>query len=131
MRRLYLPLSPPTGFDIYTGICWVNYIVKSRTKYGVKSEEFDWIVYHAIAWNRATTIPALVTYTGGDRETVEASVERLVSYLLIERHGEEYRALSIEESILKCHLRAGPGIPLEIEDGVIKIPDFARKGDNA
>lgn len=104
--------------------------MRSRTKYGVKPEEFDWMVYHAIAWNRATTIPALREYTGGDEAAVEASVERLVSYLLVERHGEEYRALSIEESILRCHLRAGPGIPLEIEDGVIKIPDFARKGDN-
>ncbi|WP_342676076.1 hypothetical protein [Methanofollis sp. UBA420] len=97
----------------------------------MKSEEFDWMVYHAIAWNRATTIPALVKYTGGDAAAVEASVQRLVSYLLIEPHDEEYRALSLEESILRCHLRAGPGIPLEIEDGVIKIPDFARKGDNA
>lgn len=87
------------------------------------------MVYHIIAWGQAATIPALVEHVGGDRAAVEESVGRLVSYLLIERDGETVRALSVEESILKCQLKNTAGIPLEIENGVIKIPDFARSGD--
>lgn len=97
---------------------------------GVKSEEFDWMVYHAIALNRADTLPALIEYMGGDAMAVEDSIRRLVSYLLIERMGDTLRVLSIEESILKCQFRYGCGTPLEIENGVIKIPDCARKGEN-
>jgi len=96
----------------------------------VKTEEFDWMVYHAIALNRARPLPALIDDMGGDAAAVEASVRRLVSYLLIEQRGDELRALSIQESILKCQLRHGGGTPLEIENGVIKIPDCARKGEN-
>ncbi|WP_130646524.1 MarR family transcriptional regulator [Methanofollis fontis] len=88
----------------------------------MKAEEFDWMVYHAIAWNQATTLPALIEYAGGDGDAVEASVRRLISYLLIDRQGERLRALSVGESILRCQVRHGNGIPLEIENGVIKIP---------
>ncbi|MDD3620869.1 MAG: MarR family transcriptional regulator [Methanofollis sp.] len=95
----------------------------------MKTEEFDWMVYHAIAWGHAATIPALIEYVGGEKTAVEESVDRLVSYMIIERDGEKVRALSVEESILKCQLKHAAGIPLEIENGVIKIPDFARNGD--
>ncbi|MDK2973973.1 MAG: hypothetical protein PWP08_344 [Methanofollis sp.] len=88
------------------------------------------MVYHAIALNRAATLPALIDDMGGDAAAVEASVQRLASYLLIEQRGDALRALSIEESILRCRFRHGSGTPLEIENGVIKIPDYARKGEN-
>lgn len=100
------------------------------TDLGVKTEEFDWAVYHAIAWNRAATLPALIDYMGGDAAAVESSVRRLTSYLLIEQRGDDLRTLSIEESILTCQIRHGVGTALEIENGVIKIPDYARKGEN-
>lgn len=87
------------------------------------------MVYHVIVWGQAATIPDLVEHAGGDAKAVKESVDRLVSYLLLERDGEKVRALSVEESILKCQLKNTAGIPLEIENGVIKIPDFARSGD--
>jgi hypothetical protein len=86
----------------------------------VKDEDADWMVYHLIATETATTLDALVERCGLDAETVGASLARLERYLLIERAGPGIRALTFGESLIRNQLRYCNDLPFVIENGLIK-----------
>jgi len=87
----------------------------------VRDEDLDWKVYHTLERCGNATLEELSGATGVDQGRVAGSVERLENNLIIEKRDEQYRLLSLEESILKCQLKYMPGPGLTIEGGVIKI----------
>ncbi|MCX6697316.1 MAG: MarR family transcriptional regulator, partial [Methanoregula sp.] len=58
---------------------------------------------------------------GIDAPTVNASLDRLIRYLLIEHSGGKFRALSIPEALLKCQIKNSCDSEFTIVDGVIKV----------
>jgi hypothetical protein len=86
----------------------------------VREEEFDWTLYHIIAARNTITVPELCTDTGFSREDVEGSMARLERNCLICRTGEDVRPLSIQESLVMCHMNHAQDSPIVVEDGVIK-----------
>ena len=86
----------------------------------MKDEDADWVVYHLIATDTATTLEALAERSGLDAETVGASLARLEHYLLIERAGPDIRILTFGESLIRNQLRYCDDLPITIENGLIK-----------
>lgn len=87
----------------------------------VKDEDVDWMIYHLVAQKSKSTADELVTASGIAAPEVTGSLERLVHYLLIERDGDTFRALSISEALLKCQIKNIRDSPVTIENGVIKM----------
>ncbi|MDO8842658.1 MAG: MarR family transcriptional regulator [Methanocalculus sp.] len=87
----------------------------------MKDEEVDWDIYHRITLGQAKTIPDLVKVTGYSEESVLASVTRLVTYLMIARHGDQVRPLELEEMLLSCKIRYTKDLPVTIEGGIIRL----------
>lgn len=87
----------------------------------MRDEDLDWRVYRALERCGSATLWELSEVTGADHDRLADSVKRLEKNLLLENRGEDVRLLSIDESILKCHLKYSPGPRLIMEDGVIKI----------
>jgi hypothetical protein len=87
----------------------------------VKEEDVDWMIYHLVAQKSTSTAEELAAASCLDATEVRASLERMVRYLLIERDGDAFRALSISEAILKCQIKNTRDSPVTIEDGVIKM----------
>jgi hypothetical protein len=86
----------------------------------VKEEDADWLIYHLIVKEPAITVEGLVGSSGLDPCTVEASLERLERYLLIERGGGKVRVLNFGESLIRCQVKYSDDLPYTIENGVIK-----------
>ena len=86
----------------------------------MKEEDADWLIYHLIVNEPAITIERLVVVSGLDPCTINASLERLERYLLIERNGGKHRALNFGESLIRCQVKYSEDLPYTIENGVIK-----------
>jgi uncharacterized Zn finger protein len=86
----------------------------------VKEEDADWLIYHLIVNEPAITIERLVVVSELDPCTINASLERLERYLLIERNGGKNRALNFGESLIRCQVKYSEDLPYTIENGVIK-----------
>jgi DNA-binding IclR family transcriptional regulator len=86
----------------------------------VKEEDTDWMIYHLIEKGPSMTVEELISETGLDSCTVEASLERLERYLLVERTGRKVRAFSIGEALLQSQIKYSDNLPYTIENGVIK-----------
>lgn len=63
----------------------------------------------------------LAAVTGLSGEATERSVRSLEKNLLVERREGTVRALSFQESVLRCQLRYTMDSPVYIEDGVIRV----------
>ena len=86
----------------------------------MKEEDADWLIYHLIVKEPATTAEGLVVLSGLDPCTVDASLERLERYLLVERKGGKLRALNFGESLIRCQVKYSDDLPFTLENGVIK-----------
>ena len=86
----------------------------------MKEEDTDWLIYHLIAQEPPVTLEGLISASGLDSCTVEASLERLDRYLLINRTDEKVRALSIGEALLHCQVKYADDLPYTIDHGVIR-----------
>lgn len=86
----------------------------------MKEEDADWLIYHLIVKEPATTVEGLVVLSGLGPGTVDAVLERLERYLLIERDGGKVRVLNFGESLIRCQVKYSDDLPYTIENGVIK-----------
>jgi hypothetical protein len=86
----------------------------------VKEEDADWLIYHLIVQKPAITVEDLVMASGLDLLIVDASLERLTRYLLIDREGKKLRVLNFGESLIRCQVKYSDDLPYTIENGVIK-----------
>jgi hypothetical protein len=86
----------------------------------VKEEDADWLIYHLIVNEPTISVERLVVLSGLDSVTMNASLERLERYLLIERNGDKLRALNFGESLIRCQVKYSDDLPYTIENGVIK-----------
>ena len=86
----------------------------------MKEEDADWLIYHLIVKEPSGSAEDLVTASGLDPGAVDASLQRLERYLLIERTGGKVRALSVGESLIRCQIQYTKDLPYTIENGVIK-----------
>jgi len=86
----------------------------------VKEADADWLIYHLIVQEPAPTVEGLVVLSGLDPGTVDAALERLERYLLIERDGGNVRVLNFGESLICCQVKYSDDLPFTIENGVIK-----------
>jgi uncharacterized Zn finger protein len=86
----------------------------------VKEEDADWLIYHLIVNESAITVERLVVLSGLDSVTMNASLERLERYLLIERDGDKLRVLNFGESLIRCQVKYSDDLPYTIENGVIR-----------
>jgi hypothetical protein len=86
----------------------------------VKEEDADWLIYHLIVKEPSVSAEDLVRASGLDRCTVDASLERLERYLLIESTEGKVRALSFGEALIRCQVMYAKDLPYTIENGVIK-----------
>lgn len=86
----------------------------------VRDDECDWCTYHLVAEKEAATIQDLLQCTGLPRDTIEASVDRLVHARLIVRTGDTLRIMSFPEMIILQQIDDDPNCPWIIEQGVIK-----------
>ena len=86
----------------------------------MKEEDADWLIYHLIVNEPAVTVERLVVLSGLDPGTMNASLDRLERYLLIERDGDKLRALNFGESLIRCQVKYSEDLPYTIENGVIR-----------
>ncbi len=87
----------------------------------MRDEECDWCTYHLVAEKEAVTIQDLLGCTGLPRDTIEASVDRLVRAKLIVRTGDVLKILSFPEMLVLQQIEDDPNCPFVIEQGVIKV----------
>ena len=78
-------------------------------------------MYCHIAAGERVTVPELAEATGLPETSVEASADRLVKGLLVERSKGTLRIMSFAESLAKCQLTRSDTLPLVIEDGIIRV----------
>ncbi len=93
----------------------------------MKEEDQDWLIYHLLADPGRAGVKDLADRAGIAPENVEESLLRLEKQFLVQRKGDEYSVLSVQEMMLRCQCRYDPGLPYEIENGVIKMK--ARRDD--
>ena len=86
----------------------------------MKEEDADWLIYHLLVKEPSISAEDLVTASGLDPSTVDASLKRLERYLLIERTEGNVRALTFGEALIRCQIKYSKDLPFIIEDGVIK-----------
>ena len=86
----------------------------------MKEEDADWLVYHLLVKDPTISAEGLVTASGLDPGTVDASLKRLEQYLLIERVEGNVRVLSFGEALIRCQIKYSPDLPYTLENGVIK-----------
>ena len=89
----------------------------------MREEEIDWSIYHIISDENSITPGEISSKTGFDAETVEGSLKRLENSSLIGYDGRTARILSLQEMLLKCHIKNTASDPeglVIIENGVIK-----------
>lgn len=86
----------------------------------MKEEDADWLIYHLIAKEPSVTAEDLLRVSGCDPCTLNASLDRLERYHLIERTEGTVRALSFGEALIRCQVKHSGTLPYTIENGVIK-----------
>lgn len=88
----------------------------------VKEEDIDWRIYHVIVQEKGSSLKELVDICGFEFSVVQASINRLTRYLLIDcREGEDcYKACDIGEIMLKNQLKDCFTDGLELSGGVIR-----------
>jgi hypothetical protein len=86
----------------------------------VKEEDADWLIYHIIVKEPSISAEGLVTASGLDPCVVDASLQRLEKYLLIERTEGILRVLNFGEALVRCQIKYSKDLPYTIENGVIK-----------
>ncbi len=93
----------------------------------MRDEDLDWRCYLCIS-RRAepASLDELAAATGETRDTVRASVDRLVHALIVSFDGERARPMSVQESLLACQLRYADDLPFVLENGVVR----ARRPDD-
>jgi hypothetical protein len=64
----------------------------------VKEEDADWVIYHLMVQEPSISVEGLVTASGLDPCIVDASLNRLERYLLIERTEGKLRVLNFGEA---------------------------------
>ena len=87
----------------------------------MKEEDQDWLIYHLLADPGRAGVKDLADRAGISPEKVEESLRRLEKQFLVQRKGDEYTVLSVQEMLLRCQCRYDSGLPYEIENGVIKM----------
>lgn len=100
-----------------------SYILASAQCIHVKEEDLDWLVYHLITGYNGATCAGLVKATGCTEPVIEASLDRLENYMLVEREDLWFRPLSPIEMMVKCQSRYDKSSPIVIEHGVIRARD--------
>jgi len=89
----------------------------------------DWEVYHLVVANPGGDIASFSSRIGCTSEEVRAALHRLKSALLVEEmEGGHFRALSVQEMLIRCQARYDRNFPLSIEDGIIRLKDDREKG---
>ncbi|MCK9593523.1 MAG: MarR family transcriptional regulator [Methanoregula sp.] len=86
----------------------------------MKEEDADWLIYHIIVKEPSISAEGLVTASGLDPCVVDASLQRLEKYLLIERTEGILRVLNFGEALVRCQIKYSKDLPYTIENGVIK-----------
>jgi len=86
----------------------------------VKEEDADWLIYHIIVKEPSISVEGMVTASGLDPCVVDASLQRLEKYLLIERTEGTLRVLNFGEALVRCQIKYSKDLPYTIENGVIK-----------
>jgi hypothetical protein len=86
----------------------------------MKEEDADWVIYHLLVQEPSISADGLVTASGLDPSVVDASLNRLERYLLIEKTDGKLRVLSFGEALLRCQIKHSRDLPYTIENGVIK-----------
>ena len=86
----------------------------------MKEEDADWVIYHLLVQEPSISAEDLVTASGLDPSVVDASLNRLERYLLIEKTGGKLRVLTFGEALLRCQIQHSRDLPYTIENGVIK-----------
>lgn len=86
----------------------------------MKEEDADWVIYHLLVQEPSISVEGLVTASGLDACVVDASLERLERYLLIERTDGKLRVLNFGEALIRCQVKYSQDLPYTIENGVIK-----------
>jgi hypothetical protein len=100
-----------------------KYILAPAQFIYVKEEDLDWLVYHLITGCNGETCAGLVRATGCPEPVIEASLNRLENYMLVEREGSWFQPLSPIEMMVKCQSRYDKNSPIVIEHGVIRARD--------
>jgi hypothetical protein len=86
----------------------------------VKEEDVDWVIYHLIVKEPSISADGLVTASGLDPSVVDASLNRLERYLLIEQTDGKLRVLNFGEALIRCQIKYSEDLPYTLENGVIK-----------
>ena len=86
----------------------------------MKPEDLDWIVYHLILEGKASDMDAIIGATGCTPAEGDESIRRLVSYFLIDTDGDRFYALSVPDMFLRSQCKYDEGMPIVIENGVVK-----------
>lgn len=88
----------------------------------VKEEDIDWRIYHVIVQEKSSSLEKLVDICGYESSVVQASINRLRQYLLIDcREGENcFKACDIGDIMLKNQLKDCFTDGLELSGGVIR-----------
>ena len=100
-----------------------SYILATAQFVHVKEEDLDWLVYHIITGCNGETCAGLARATGCSEPIIEASLDRLEHYMLIERNGLWIQPLTMQEMLVKCQSRYDKDSPIVIEHGVIRARD--------
>lgn len=98
----------------------INNIWRCAESIQVKDEEIDWLIYHQIAGCDSMTIGELARKNSLPERSVRASLDRLERNLLVEQKQGTVHALSVNESLFRCHVKYDTSLPYTIENGVIK-----------
>jgi DNA-binding MarR family transcriptional regulator len=86
----------------------------------VKEEDADWLIYHLLVNDPSLSMKDLAPASGLDQSVVDASLERLEKYLLIEQAQGRARVLSFGEALIRCQIKNTKDLPYTMENGVIK-----------
>jgi len=91
----------------------------------VRKEDIDWTVYHIISATDTITIKEISSRSGYSLDIIECAISRLKKTNLIDQENDNVRALSVQETILRCQIKDSP---IYLENGVIKVkPEFSEK----
>ena len=86
----------------------------------MKQEDTDWRVYHAMPECGQVPDTTVAEKSGLPLADVQASLDRLERYGLIERSGINVRILSFGEALIKNQIKYEKDLPFVIENGVIR-----------
>ena len=79
------------------------------------------MIYHQITGRDTITIGELARKSALSESTVRASLGRLERNLLIECRDGAAKALSVNESLVRCQMKYDTSLPYTLENGIIKM----------